>query len=151
MGALAFMFCALMSSNATRKLLPQFAFNCIYVINGSVCKGDWWHLEDQTSPPPLSTATHDVPSSFLLDVKGKFTQKASWSEMKEPTKTRRTPLTVCKYLFLFSRGFILKITVTFWMKTRPKWRHNCSIETNMKFFSAVTQRIMNIAAVNFLR
>ena len=31
-------------------------------------------------------------------LKGKFNQKESWSEMKEPTKTRRTPLTVCKYL-----------------------------------------------------
>ena len=31
-------------------------------------------------------------------LKGKFTQKESWSEMNEPTKTRRTPLTVCKYL-----------------------------------------------------
>ena len=31
-------------------------------------------------------------------VQGKFTQKESWSEMKEPTKTRQTPLTVCKYL-----------------------------------------------------
>ena len=27
------------------------------------------------------------------------------------------------------------MTVTFWMETRPKWRHNCSIETKWKFFS----------------
>ena len=31
-------------------------------------------------------------------LKGKFTQKESWSEMKKPTKPRRTTLTVCKHL-----------------------------------------------------
>ena len=39
-----------------------------------------------------------VYEALIRILKGKFTQKESWSEMKEPTKTRRTPLTVCKYL-----------------------------------------------------
>ena len=34
----------------------------------------------------------------LAWLKGKLAQKPSWPEMKEPTKTRRTPLTICKYL-----------------------------------------------------
>ena len=39
------MFCVLMFFNATRKLLPSFAFSCCSVTNGSVCEGDWWHQE----------------------------------------------------------------------------------------------------------
>ena len=48
----------------------------------------------------------------LLLLKGNFTQKASCSEMKELTKRRRTPLTVCKHLFYFSRYFILKFQIS---------------------------------------
>ena len=39
-----------------------------------------------------------IISKATRQLKGKFTQKESWSEMKELMKTRRTPLTVCKYL-----------------------------------------------------
>ena len=49
---------------------------------------------------------------FDFDFKGKVHPKTSWTEMKEPTKTRRTPLTVCKYLFYFSRHFILKFQIS---------------------------------------
>ena len=40
--------------------------------------------------------------------------------------------------------------VTFCMKTRPKWRNNCSIEIIWKFFSSVTQN-RKLTASNFLR
>ena len=43
----------------------------------------------------FSTLYTTIPHNIS---KGKVTQKGSWSEMKELTKTRRTPLTVCKYL-----------------------------------------------------
>ena len=39
-----------------------------------------------------------IIDTLIKTLKGKFTQKESWSEMKKPTKTRRMPLTVCKYL-----------------------------------------------------
>ena len=45
-----------------------------------------------------------------MQLKGKFTQKPSSSEMKKPTKT--TPLTVCKYLFQVSRYFMLKFQIS---------------------------------------
>ena len=47
-----------------------------------------------------------------LALMGKFTQKASWSEMKELTKRRRTPLTICKYFFQSSRYFVLKLQIS---------------------------------------
>ena len=45
-------------------------------------------------------------------LKGKFTQKLSWPEIKESTKRRRAHLTVCKYLFWFSRYFVLKFQIS---------------------------------------
>ena len=45
-----------------------------------------------------TTPTACNVEAIACNLKGKFTQKESWSEMKEPTKTRRTPLTVRKYL-----------------------------------------------------
>ena len=48
---------------------------------------------------------------IVPSLKGKFTQKASSSEMKEPTKTTRAPLTICEYLFWVSRYFILKFQI----------------------------------------
>ena len=72
-------------------------------------------------------------------------------------KARQTLSTHYKYLFWFSRYFILKfhmkdvMTVTFWMETRPEWRHNCRMEAKQKFFSIITLTSMNIAASNFLR
>ena len=43
----------------------------------------------------LKPISHKQFNGFI---KGKVNQKESWSEMKEPTKTRRTLLTICKYL-----------------------------------------------------
>ena len=46
----------------------------------------------------FKSQSKDIFAQINDILKGKFTQKESWSEMKKPTKTRRTPLTVCKYL-----------------------------------------------------
>ena len=46
--------------------------------------------------------------NIIIHLKGKFTPKPNWSEIKEPTRRRRASLTVCKYLFSFPRYFISK-------------------------------------------
>ena len=53
------------------------------------------HFIGKTTQIKISQLQPDESVNYT-GFKGKFTHKASWSEMKEPTKTRRSPL---KYLF----------------------------------------------------
>ena len=44
------------------------------------------------------TVRTKIISGRAQHLKGKFSQKASWSETEDPTEKKRTPLTVSKYL-----------------------------------------------------
>ena len=90
----------------------------------------FWVSRNMSGPSPpviyiLEYTPWAIHSKRLL--KGKSSQKASCSEMKEPTKRRQTPLTICKYLFYISMCFLLILKLQISLHGR---RHDSHFFTN---------------------